>query len=247
MRNLITGEIERYAAHAVVLGPTNCKYSADYPGVMQSTVERDVKGAQVMFVQGGAGDINPLFMGRSGVEAQDFKVMQTMGELLAAEGNSLTRLWDASHEPEFQPEALAPARAGGCWIVAKGSVRRFEGGGPQETRGLLHGKSSAVSDLLEDRAGNVWTASYGGGIVRLGPNGVTHVLTREQGLPSDLVRCLFEDQEGNVWAGLEGRGLISIRPALRSTTSARASSVPGESSTAATPGGVERLLPPMNH
>ena len=38
-----------------------------------------------MFVQGGAGDINPLFMGRSGVEEQDFKVMQTMGELLAAE------------------------------------------------------------------------------------------------------------------------------------------------------------------
>jgi hypothetical protein len=74
-----------YATHAVVLGPTSCKYSADYPGVMQTQVEREMKGTQVMFVQGGAGDINPLFMGRSGVEEQDFKVMQTMGELLAAE------------------------------------------------------------------------------------------------------------------------------------------------------------------
>jgi hypothetical protein len=74
-----------YAAHAVVLGPTNCKYSADYPGVMKAAVARAVPGAEVMFVQGGAGDINPLFMARSGHEAQDFGVVQKMGEILAAE------------------------------------------------------------------------------------------------------------------------------------------------------------------
>ena len=74
-----------YATHAVVLGPTNCKYSADYPGVMQSKVEEALPGTQVMFVQGGAGDINPLFMARSGKEEDDFRVVQKMGELLAAE------------------------------------------------------------------------------------------------------------------------------------------------------------------
>jgi hypothetical protein len=52
---------------------------------MQTMVEKEMKGAQVMFVQGGAGDINPLFEGRSGKEDEDFKVMQTMGELLGAE------------------------------------------------------------------------------------------------------------------------------------------------------------------
>lgn len=74
-----------YATHAVVLGPTNCKYSADYPGVMQAMVEKEMKGTQVMFVQGGAGDINPLFEARSGKEHEDFKVVQKMGELLGAE------------------------------------------------------------------------------------------------------------------------------------------------------------------
>ena len=74
-----------YAAHAVVLGPTSCKYSADYPGALQSAVERELEGTQVMFVQGGAGDINPLFQGRSGTEEQDFAVMEKMGQLLAAE------------------------------------------------------------------------------------------------------------------------------------------------------------------
>jgi hypothetical protein len=76
--------VVHYAAHAVVLGPTSCKYSADYPGVLQARVEQELSDAQVMFVQGGAGDVNPLLMGRSGVEEQDFKTMQAMGELLAA-------------------------------------------------------------------------------------------------------------------------------------------------------------------
>jgi len=72
-----------YAVHAVVLGPTNCKYSADFPGVMQASIESAAGGVQAMFVQGGAGDINPLFLGRSGKEEEDFAQVQRMGELLA--------------------------------------------------------------------------------------------------------------------------------------------------------------------
>lgn len=72
-----------YATHAVVLGPTNCKFSADWPGVMQSTIESSMAGVQAMFVQGGAGDINPIFMARSGNETQDFTVVQKMGETIA--------------------------------------------------------------------------------------------------------------------------------------------------------------------
>ncbi len=74
-----------YAVHAVVLGKTSCKFSADYPGMMQAKVESELPGTQVMFVQGGAGDINPLLMGRSGDEAADFAEAQKMGDLLAAE------------------------------------------------------------------------------------------------------------------------------------------------------------------
>jgi len=72
-----------YAVHAVVLGPTNCKFSADFPGVLQSKVESAIDGVQAMFVQGGAGDVNPLFMARSGDEQKDFAVVQKMGETLA--------------------------------------------------------------------------------------------------------------------------------------------------------------------
>lgn len=74
-----------YATHAVVLGPTNCRYSADFPGVLQAKVEEELNNTQVMFVQGGAGDVNPLFMARSGKDVEDFLVVRKMGELLAAE------------------------------------------------------------------------------------------------------------------------------------------------------------------
>lgn len=77
--------IVHYAVHAVVLGQTSCKFSADYPGVMQAKVESELPGAQVMFVQGGAGDVNPLFLGRSEDEATDFGILQKMGEFLAEE------------------------------------------------------------------------------------------------------------------------------------------------------------------
>jgi hypothetical protein len=74
-----------YGCHAVVLGPTNCKYSADYPGVLQAKVEAAMPGVQCMFVQGGAGDVNPLFLARTGDEEKDFALVSRMGELLAAQ------------------------------------------------------------------------------------------------------------------------------------------------------------------
>ena len=77
--------IVHYACHSVVLGPTNCKYSADWPGAMMAKVEVEMPGAQCMFVQGGAGDINPLFMGRTGNESEDFVPVKKLGELLADE------------------------------------------------------------------------------------------------------------------------------------------------------------------
>jgi hypothetical protein len=75
--------VVHYATHAVVLGPSNCKYSADYPGVLQARIETALPGVQAMFVQGGAGDVNPLFMARSGEEAADFAVVAKLGEALA--------------------------------------------------------------------------------------------------------------------------------------------------------------------
>jgi hypothetical protein len=55
----VRGVVVNYACHPSLLGPDNLQYSADYPGAMKRYVESQLRGAMCLFVQGGAGDINP--------------------------------------------------------------------------------------------------------------------------------------------------------------------------------------------
>ena len=104
--------IVHYACHAVVLQASNCSYSADWPGAMQSKVEAALPGAQCMFVQGGAGDINPMMMGQTKNPAEDFRVVDRMGELISTQVLRAAR--------EIRP--LAPERAS---IRSKSEVLTF--------------------------------------------------------------------------------------------------------------------------
>jgi hypothetical protein len=78
--------IVNYACHPVVLGPQNSKLSADYPGVMREIVESEF-GSECMciFIQGAAGDINPLILARGDNRENDFTYVKRQGELLAIE------------------------------------------------------------------------------------------------------------------------------------------------------------------
>ncbi|HTQ58224.1 MAG TPA: neutral/alkaline non-lysosomal ceramidase N-terminal domain-containing protein [Bryobacteraceae bacterium] len=54
--------LTNYACHPVVFGADNLRYSADYPGVMNRTVEQELgDGVQSFFLQGAPGDINPYY------------------------------------------------------------------------------------------------------------------------------------------------------------------------------------------
>ncbi|HYL75185.1 MAG TPA: neutral/alkaline non-lysosomal ceramidase N-terminal domain-containing protein [Bryobacteraceae bacterium] len=70
-----------YACHPSVLGPDNLQYSADYPGAMKRYVEAQVPGATCLFVQGGAGDINP-YRDKEPVAGQGFQAVEEMGKEL---------------------------------------------------------------------------------------------------------------------------------------------------------------------
>ncbi|MCA9127978.1 MAG: neutral/alkaline non-lysosomal ceramidase N-terminal domain-containing protein [Planctomycetales bacterium] len=84
--NRVRAILFHYACHPVVLGPRNLKISADYPGVVRRILEEKY-GADctAVFIQGGAGDINPLFLARGDSRENDFEVVERMGELLATE------------------------------------------------------------------------------------------------------------------------------------------------------------------
>ena len=54
--------LTNYACHPVVFGSDKFQYSADYPGVANSVVEKALGGSvQSFFVQGADGDINPYY------------------------------------------------------------------------------------------------------------------------------------------------------------------------------------------
>ncbi|MBM3212581.1 hypothetical protein FJZ33_10185, partial [Candidatus Poribacteria bacterium] len=72
--------------------------------------------------------------------------------------------------------------------------------------------SNAITDVIEDKKGNIWIA-YGSGAwgKEYGVNkydGKTFTkFTTAEGLPSNDVNCLEEDHEGNIWIGTWGSGL----------------------------------------
>lgn len=70
-----------FACHPSVLGPDNLQYSADYPGAMKRYLESQIPGATALFVQGGAGDINP-YRDKEPVSGQGFQAVEEMGQAL---------------------------------------------------------------------------------------------------------------------------------------------------------------------
>jgi len=76
----------RYACHPVTLGSRCLKISTDYVGPMYRKVEKELgSSVQCLFVQGGAGDINPLYQALGKHEEEDLALPTVMGELLAGE------------------------------------------------------------------------------------------------------------------------------------------------------------------
>ena len=58
-----------------------------------------------------------------------------------------------------------------------------------------------VTDLLEDRHGNLWIATLSG-LCRF--DGSTfQTFTTDDGLPSNRIRCVFEDRQGHLWLGTD--------------------------------------------
>ena len=78
-----------FTCHPVVLGPKNLEISADYPGVLRTTVEEAV-GGTCLFANGACGDINP-FMDKSDPAQGAFEEMEKMGRAVGEEAVRLVK------------------------------------------------------------------------------------------------------------------------------------------------------------
>ncbi len=138
----------------------------------------------------------------------------TDGELALWRNGDFVAVWNQKDESGFGVSWLAPSRAGGCWTVSNGRVRRFADGNWVAEAGVCPRSKAIVDSMCEGHRGQVWVATYGNGLFCFETNGTMQRFSVTNGLPSDFVRCVYQDREGNIWVGTEGGGLARLKPSI---------------------------------
>jgi ligand-binding sensor domain-containing protein/signal transduction histidine kinase len=135
------------------------------------------------------------------------------GGLWICAGRRLLRCEDGSHAQELgelpvegtgvEPTVLFEARGGALWIgtSAKG-LFRYDGTNCVRVP-TSHGD---IQSLTDDREGNVWVGTGGGGLNRLRRR-VLELQGTEAGLPFETVQSVCEDASGTLWATTQNGGL----------------------------------------
>ena len=62
--------------------------------------------------------------------------------------------------------------------------------------------NNSVKSILEDKSGNLWFGTYGGGVSRYDGKSFTH-FTEKEGLSNNSVWSILEDKSGNLWFSTE--------------------------------------------
>ena len=106
------------------------------------------------------------------------------------------------------------AGAGKSIPVRKGSILQVGSGfgqGLWQNFGLVDGMPHTIADMLQDRNGDLWFATYAPGPNLGWPGGLWRYdgfqlcrFTTADGLPHDAVTCLLEDRKGQLWVGSKG-------------------------------------------
>jgi len=107
---------------------------------------------------------------------------------------------------------IAPAQAGGLWVRDGQCIRRWQGEGWVEDRGVLDLQVTENAVIKESESGRLLIGTYGQGVWLLEADGRQHKLDDSGGLSQDQVLSLCEDREKNVWVGtVHGLNRLSRR------------------------------------
>ncbi len=98
---------------------------------------------------------------------------------------------------------------GYLWAATMGGLARFDGARFKafDKKTVPSMGNFSVTALVQDRRGDIWAASLGGGLLRY-REGAFRVFTKRDGLPDDRLSALYLDGHGALWIGTKGGGAV---------------------------------------
>jgi len=132
------------------------------------------------------------------------------------EGEGLATFTVDDGLPDNKVISLLEDRHGQLWAGTGRGLGRYDGSRFIAVKELA---PNPIRSISEDRSGNLWFATYGGGLSRYDGQRFT-TFTTADGLSSDFLWCLLEDRNGNLWIGTDdgvnrydGRAFVNITTA----------------------------------
>jgi diguanylate cyclase (GGDEF)-like protein len=123
--------------------------------------------------------------------------------------------------------SIVQDRSGLMWFGTQEGLNRYDGyqfttfaPDPNDPTSLLH---ASVRTVFEDRAGDIWVGTDGGGLSRFDrtTESFTHFtndLANPASLSNNQVRVIYEDRAGTLWIGTDGGGLNELDRASETFT-----------------------------
>ncbi|MBI4646561.1 MAG: hypothetical protein HY738_08210 [Bacteroidia bacterium] len=80
--------------------------------------------------------------------------------------------------------------------------------------------NNTLWSICEDKSGNLWFGTWGGGVTRYDGEMFTH-FTEKEGLSNSSVWSILEDKSGNLWFGTDGGGVTCYDPSATLRTGSK--------------------------
>src|SRR5581483_1087263 len=101
--------------------------------------------------------------------------------------------------------AITGDHKGNLWVGTHAGLSRMTGEKISAVR-LDRTASIDIRAVLADHTGSLWMGTNGGGLIRMGPDGMRRFTTAD-GLSANAIVSAFEDHAGTIWLGTSTSGL----------------------------------------
>ena len=124
-------------------------------------------------------------------------------------GRGRWQRWPLTLKPDQGINAMLSDSTGPLWIGTWDGLIKYHDGKQTfytSSQGL---SDNTIASLTEDRDGNLWIGTDGGGVSKLSSEFIVS-FTGTEGLPNQNVRKVVEDRLGHIYASIENGGLVKI-------------------------------------